>query len=323
MKALLLLIGFIFASVHFAEAQQQSKLAKIGWLGVAPIVSSTGIEFFRRELRGLGYIEGKNITIEVRSADNMLDRLSILADELARSKVDVLVVPSTPGALAAKQVTRTMPIVFLGSGDPVTAGLVDSLARPGGNITGFTTSGSVLAGKRLELLKETVPNLSRIAVLWDSYDPTTAQQWKESQLPARELGLQLFSMEVSKADKYEEGFKEATKAYNAALAVTHSARFASNRQRIAELAAKNRLPTIYARGDYVESGGLMSYGHDPAEPFRRAAVLVDKIIRGIKPADLPVEQPSKFELVINLKTAKQIGITIPPQVLARADKVIK
>jgi ABC-type uncharacterized transport system substrate-binding protein len=243
MKAVLLLILCVLPNIHFAEAQQ-AKLVKIGWLGVAPIVSSTGIEFFRRELRDLGYIEGKNITIEVRSADNKLDRLSILADELARSKVDVLVVPSTPGALAAKNATRTIPIVFLGSGDPVAAGLVNSLARPGGNITGFTTTGSVLAGKRLELLKETVPNLSRIAVLWDSHDPTAAQQWKESQLPARELGLQLYSMEVSKADKYEEGFKEATKTYNAALAVTHSARFASNRQRIAELAAKNRLPTI-------------------------------------------------------------------------------
>ncbi len=212
---------------------------------------------------------------------------------------------------------------FLASGDPVTAGLVDTLPRPGGNITGFTTVGSVLAGKRLELLKESVMNLSRIAVLWDSRDPTTAQQWKESQLPARELGLQLYSMEVSKADKYEEAFKEATKAYSAALSVTHSARFASNRQRIAELAAKNRLPTIYARGDYVESGGMMSYGHDPVEPFRRAAVLVDKIIKGAKPAELLVEQPTKFELVINLKTAKQIGLTIPPNVLARADKVIR
>ena len=320
MRYLFLLLGFILTNIHFAEAQQ-AKLVRIGWLGVA--VPGTGIELFRRELRNVGHFEGKDIVIEARFANNKLDQLSVLADELVRLKVDLLVVPSTPGALAAKNATRTTPIIFLASGDPVTAGLVDSLPRPGGNITGFTTVGSVLAGKRLDLLKESVMNLSRVAVLWDSRDPTTAQQWKESQLPARELGLQLYSMEVSKADKYEEAFKEATKAESAALSVTHSAGFASNRQRIAELAAKNRLPTIYARGDYVESGGMMSYGHDPVEPFRRAAVLVDKIIKAAKPAELPVEQPTKFELVINLKTAKQIGVTIPPNVLARADKVIK
>jgi putative ABC transport system substrate-binding protein len=243
----------LFALCFPANAQQQAKIAKIGWLGVS--VPSTGIQFFRRELRDLGYVEGKNITIEARFPNDKLDRLSVLADDLVRLRVDLLVVPSTPGALAAKNATGTIPIVFLGSGDPVSAGLVDSLARPGGDITGFTTMGSVLAGKRLELLKETVPNLSRIAMLWDSDDPTTAQQWKESQLPARELGLQLYSMEITKADKYEEAFKQAIGAYSAALAVTHSARFVSNRERIADLATKNRLPTIYARRDYVESGG--------------------------------------------------------------------
>jgi putative tryptophan/tyrosine transport system substrate-binding protein len=321
MNTVLLLIGFIIASIHFAEAQQKANVPKIGWLGYAAFGST--IELFRRELRELGYVEGKNIAIEVRSADNMLERLSILADELARLKVDVLVVPSTPGALAAKQVTRTIPIVFIGSGDPVAAGLIDSMARPGGNITGFTTTGAVLAGKRLELLKETIPNLSRVAVLWNSHDPTTAQQWKESELAAWELKLQLYSMEVSEADKYEDAFKEATKARSAALAVTHSAPFVSNRQRIADLATKNRLPAIDPRGDYVASGGLMAYGVDEAEPYRRAASIVAKILKGAKPADLPVEQPTKFEMVINLKAAKQMGVTIPPNVLARADKVIK
>jgi putative ABC transport system substrate-binding protein len=232
-------------------------------------------------------------------------------------------VPSTPGALAAKNATRTIPIVFTGSGDPVAAGLVDGLSRPGGNITGFTTIGAVLAGKRLELLKEIIPNLSRVAVLWDSHDPTTAQQLKESQLPARGLGLQLHSMEVSSTEKYAGAFKEATKARSAALAVTHSAPFVSNRQRIADLATKNRLPAIYPRGDFVESGGLMSYGADQTEPYRRVALIVDKILKGTKPADIPVEQPTKFELVINLKAAKQIGLTIPQSVLYRADKVIK
>ena len=181
----------------------------------------------------------------------------------------------------------------------------------------------MLAGKRLELLKETIPKLSRVAVLWDPQDPSSAQQWKESQLPARELGLQLHSMEVSSADKFESAFKEATKARSAALAVTPSPLINSYQKRIVDLAAKNRLPAIYSRGDFVESGGLMSYGADQAEPYQARRVMVDKILKGAKPADLPVEQPTKFEFVINLKAAKQIGLTIPPNVLARADRVIR
>jgi putative ABC transport system substrate-binding protein len=234
------------------------------------------------------------------------------------------VVPSTPGTIAAKNITRTIPIVFIVSSDPVAAGLVDSLARPGENVTGFTTIGAVLAGKRLELLKEAVPHLPRVVgVLWNSDDPTSLQQWKESQLPARDLGLQLHSMEVRSTGGLENAFKAATKARSAALAVTHSAPFVSTRQRIAELATKNRLPGIYPRGDFVISGGLISYGVDEVEPYRRAASIVDRILKGTKPADLPVEQPTKFEMVVNLKTAKQIGVTIPPNVLARADKVIR
>jgi len=213
--------------------------------------------------------------------------------------------------------------VFLSGSDPVASGLVDSIARPGGNITGFTNITSVLAGKRLELLKETVAKLSRVAVLWDPQNPSSTQQWKESQLAARQLGLQLHSMEVSSADQYESAFKEATKARSAALAVTRHRLANANQKRIADLAAKNRLPAIYSRGDYVDSGGLMSYGADQAEPYRRVAVFVDKILKGTKPADLPVEQPMKFELVINLKAAKQIGLRIPPNVLVRADKVIR
>jgi putative ABC transport system substrate-binding protein len=233
------------------------------------------------------------------------------------------VTASTAGALAAKNTTRTIPIVFYSAGDPVATGLVDSLARPGGNITGFTVISALLAGKRLELLKETIPKLSRAAVLWNPQDPGPAQQWKESQLPARELGLQLHSMEVSSADKYEDAFTQATKARSAALAVTLHTLANSNQKRIADLAARNRLPAIYPRGDYVESGGLMSYGPDQTEPYKRAAVMVDKILKGAKPADLPVEQPTKFELMINLKTAKTLGLTIPPVVMMRAEKVIK
>jgi putative ABC transport system substrate-binding protein len=318
----LTLCAVFFALGSPAATQAQAKLSKIGWLQVTAS-SSSRIELFREALREIGYVEGKNIAITVRSANNRLDQLPVVAGELARLKLDVLVVPSTPGALAAKNATRTIPIVFIGSGDPVLAGLVDSLPRPGGNITGFSTIGATLAGKRLELLKETVPNLSRVAVLWDPSDPTTEQQWKESQLAARELGLQLHSIEVSGTGKYEEGFNKATTTRINALAVTHSALFVSNQKPIASLATKNRLPAIYARGDYVVGGGLMSYGPEQTEPFRRAAVLVDKILKGTKPADIPVEQPMKFELVINLKAAKQIGLTIPSNVLARADKVIR
>jgi putative tryptophan/tyrosine transport system substrate-binding protein len=311
----------ILAFVHLAEAQQ-AKVPKIGFLGARPAPGS-GYESFRREFSKLGYVEGKNIAFESRYADNKLDLLPALADELVRLKVDVLLAATTPEALAAKNATSTIPIVFLSVTDPVAAGLVDSLARPGGNITGFTQIGAVLAGKRLELLKETVPKLSRVAVLWNPENPGNVQQWKEIQLPARELGLQLHSMEVSSADKYEGAFKEATKARSAALAVTLDLLANSNQKRITELATKNRLPAIYPRGDYVASGGLMSYGPDQAERFRRVASMVDKILKGRKPADIPVEQPTKFELVINLKAAKQIGLTIPPNVLARADKVIK
>ena len=306
------------------EAQQQSRIPKIGWLSPGSGASATRIELFLREFGKLGYVEGKNITFEGRSADDKLDRLPGLADELVRLKVDVLLTPGGNGALALKNSTRTIPIVFFGAvSDPVEAGLVDSLARSGGNLTGFTTISAVLVGKRLELLKETVPKLSRVAVLWNPKDQESQQTWKESQLAARELGLQLHSMEVSSADKYEGAFKEATKARSTALAVTQHTLASSNQKRIADLAAKNRLPAMYYRGDFVASGGLMSYGADQDEPYRRAAVSVDKILKGAKPADLPVEQPTKFEFIINLKAAKQIGLTIPPNVLARADKVIK
>jgi putative ABC transport system substrate-binding protein len=277
----------------------------------------------RRALRDLGYVESKNIIFESRHADNKLERLPALADELVRLKVDVILAASANAALAAKNATGTIPIVFVSMADPVVAGLVDSLARPGGNITGLTNIAPVLSGKRLELLKETVPKLSRVAVLWSPQSPGDVPQWKESQLAARELGLQVHSMEVSSADRYESAFKEAMKARNAALAVTASPSTNVNRKQIVDLAIKNRLPAIYPWGDFVDAGGLMSYGPIFAAAGRDAARLVDKILKGAKPADLPVEQPVKFELVINLKTAKQIGLTIPPNVLARADKVIQ
>jgi len=315
-------LGVAFAMCGaVADAQQQAKVPKIGWLRSNG--SGSAGELFGRELRGLGYIEGKNIAFEYRSAEGKLDRLPALADELVRLKVDVLLTSSTSAAIALKNATRTIPIVFLGVGDPIAAGLIDSLARPGVNTTGFTTIGPVLAGKRLELLKETVPKLSRVAVLWDPQNPGSAQQWKESQLPARELGLQLHSIEVSSADKFEAAFKEATKARSAALALMASPFFYSNAKLLADLAIKNRLPAIYPRGEFVDSGGLMSYGSDRAESFRRTAVFVDKILKGTKPADIPVEQPMRFELVMNLKTAKALGLTIPPIVLMRVTRVVK
>jgi ABC-type uncharacterized transport system substrate-binding protein len=323
-----LLAAFFLTTVFPAEAQQQTKVAKIGELLFRPGSTSgypigAGREVFRAKLRELGYIEGKSVAYETRSADGKIDQLHVLADELVRLKVDVLVASSTSEAVAFKNATRTIPIVFVVQSDPVADGLVDSLARPGGNITGVTNIASELAGKRLELLKETVPKLHRVAVLWNPRDPGSTQRWKESQLAGRELGLQLHPMEVSSADKFESAFKEAVKAGNNALAEMAGTVAAANRKQIADLATTHRLPAIFEREDFVVSGGLMSYGSDRAESYRRAAVMVDKILKGAKPAELPVEQPTKFELVINLKTAKQIGLTIPPNVLARADKVIK
>ena len=327
-KVICLGLCAVFLAVGFAaHAQQQAKIYKIGWLGSRPavreVVAARGSEIIRRELRALGYVEGKNIAFEYRSAEGEPNRLPALADELVRLKVDVLVMSTPSAALAAKNATRTIPIVFLLAGDPVASGLVDSLARPGGNITGFTTISTVLAGKRLELLKETVPKLSRVAVLWDPKAPRSVQQWKENQLQAKELGLQLHSMEVSSVNDLENAFKGATKARSAALAVLQSPFTSTYQKQIADLATKHRLPAIYPRQDFVESGGLMSYGADRAEPYKRVASLVDKVLKGTKPADLPVEQPTKFELVINLKTAKALGLTIPPVVMMRAEKVIK
>ena len=320
----LALCAMLFALSSSATAQQPAKLPKIGWLSPGSVVATTRIELFLREFRKLGYVEGKNIAIETRYAEDKLDRLPGLAHELVRLEVDVLLTPGGNGAFALKNATRTIPIVFFGAvSDPVEAGLVDSLARPGGNVTGFTTISAVLVGKRLELLKESVPKLSRVAVLWNPKGQGAEQSWQDSQLAARELGLQLHSMEVTSADKYEGAFKEATKVRTTALSVTQHTLASSNQKRIADLAAKNRLPAMYYRGDFVENGGLMSYGADQAEPVRRAASMVDKILKGTKPADIPVEQPTKFEFIINLKAAKQIGLTIPPNVLARADRVIK
>ena len=317
-----LLLTVLLVTLSSADAQQ-SKVSKIGLISSTSISLSGQRDSLLRELRPLGYVDGKNIAIEFRSAGNKLDLLSALAEELVGLKVDVLVVSTTPAAIAAKNATSTVPIVFSRVSDPIAVGLIDSLARPGGNITGVTDISAVLAGKRLEILKETVPKLSRAAVLWNPRETSAAQDWKESQPVARALGVQLHSMSVSSADRYESAFEEAKKAGSAALAVTSHTLARSNYKQIDALATKYRWPAIYWRGDFVTRGSLMSYGPDEAEPIKRIAVFVDKILKGTKPADIPVEQPKKFEFIVNLKAAKQIGLTIPPNVLVRADRVIR
>ena len=320
----LTLCALLFALSFSAHAQQPAKIPRIGVLaGSSAAGEAPRVEAFRQGLRDLGHFEDKNIAIEYRYANARFDKLPALADELIQLKVDVLVVSTTAAVQAAKNATRTIPIVFFGVYDPVAAGLIDSLARPGGNVTGFTNIATMLAGKRLELLKETVPKLARVAVLYDPKCPGCVPQWNESQRQARELGLQLHSMEVSSADKLEAAFKEAVKARSAALAVTADPFANANRKQIADLATKARLPAIYPWGEFVDSGGLMSYGPNFAAVGRDAARYVDKILKGAKPADLPVEQPTKFELVINLRTAKSLGLAIPPVVLMRAERVIK
>jgi putative tryptophan/tyrosine transport system substrate-binding protein len=320
-------IGVVLSAVLFAlclraQAEQPTRIAKIGWLSARPGLTEAQ-KIIVRMLGDLGYVSGKNVTFEFRYADNKLDRFPALAEDLVRLKVDVLVTPGTAGALALKNATKTIPIVFLDVTDPVATGLVDSLARPGGNATGFSSIEADLAGKRLELIKEAVPGISRIAVLWNPNDPSSQQQWKESQKPAQKLGLQLYSLEVSSADKLENSFKKATQVRSAALFVISNALAASNQKRLADLAAKYRLPAVYPQINFVISGGLISYGPDQTERYRRVAAMIDKILNGSKPTELPVEQPTKFELVINLKAAKQIGLTIPQSVLYQADKVIK
>jgi len=300
---------------------QQNKLPKIGWLS-AVSGRNRGQEEIVSRLRELGYVEGKTVAYEFRYADTKLDRLPTLAGELVQLKVDLLIAPGTPGALALKKATKTIPIVFADVTDPVAAGLVDSLAHPGGNITGFSSVESLLAGKRLEILKETVAKLTHVAVLWDPRNPSSKLEWQDSQVAARELGLQLYSLEVSSSDKYESALRKASRSHSGALSVLSTPLAAAQQEQIVRLAMKYRLPTIYVQENFINSGGLMSYGPNQSERYKRIAVFIDKILKGTKPADLPVERPTKFEFIVNLKSAKQIGLTIPPNVLVRADRVI-
>jgi putative tryptophan/tyrosine transport system substrate-binding protein len=305
-----------------AEAQQPKKVPRIGFL--SPTSDDSRVEAFRQGLRELGYVDGQNITIEYRWADGRFDQLPDLAAELVRLKVDLVVAVVTQASLAAKKATGTIPIVMIGVSDPVGSGLVSSLARPGANITGNSSMTAEIVGKQLELLKETLPKISRVASLWNPANPVfQAIQRKEAEATARALGVQLHILEARGADEIDRAFTAMAKERMKALVVLGDPVFTTHRKRIAGLAAKQHLATVSGTREYVEAGGLMAYGPSFPDMYRRAAVYVDKILKGAKPADLPVEQPTKFELVINLKTAKQIGLTLPPNVLARADKVIK
>jgi len=306
------------------EAQEAAKVPRIGLLSpYSPSDTVLWHQAFRLGLRDLGWVEGKNISIEYRYAEGRSDRLPDLAADLVRLKVDVIVTAVTTDALAAQKATKAIPIVMAAGSDPIASGLVDSLARPGGNITGLSQMMPQLAGKRLELLKEMVPKLSRVAVLWNPQGSGGPFYWKEIQLPARQLGLQLHSLEVRSPNDFDKAFEDATRARAGALFIIANPVIVTNLKRIAGLAAKSRLPSIFHFSEFADAGGLVTYGTDRADLFRRAATFVDKILKGAKPGDLPVEQPTKFELVINLKTAKALGLKIPQSLLQRADHVIQ
>jgi len=319
-----LLVSFFIASDSVAQEQQAGKISRIGYLhGATSSTMAARNEAFQQGLRALGYAEGKNIVIEWRYAEGKPDRLPALAAELVRLKVDIIVSAGAAVTRAAKAATSTIPIVMTNEADPVGSGVVASLARPGGNITGLSTLSPELSGKQLELLKEVVPKLPRVAVLGTSSNPGYAQALKEIELAAAALKVKLQYLDVLDSKDVDPVFRAASKGRAGALLVLPSSVLITQRTQIVELALKNRLPAIYNRSDYVEEGGLMTYSTSLTDLDRRAATYVDKILKGRMPADLPIEQPMKFEFIVNLKAAKQIGLTIPPAVLARADRVIR
>jgi putative tryptophan/tyrosine transport system substrate-binding protein len=321
--ALSLLCVLLFALCSSAQAQQSMKIPRIGYLALGS-GNPFRTEAFRQGLRELGYVEGKNIFIEYRYAEGKFDRQPALATELVRLKVDVIVTAGPPSTRAAKEATATIPIVMTQVGDPVGSGFVASLARPGRNITGLSTLAPELSGKQLELLKEIVPKLSRVAVFGTSTNPDNAQLLKEVELAAKAFGVKLQYLDIRDPKDIETAFRAASKGRaDAVIMRVGGGVVAAHRTQIADLAVKSRLPAIYYDPQFLEAGGLMTYGVNVTDLDRRAATYVDKILKGAKPAELPVEQPVKFEFIINLKAAKQIGLTIPPNVLARADKVIK
>jgi putative tryptophan/tyrosine transport system substrate-binding protein len=327
MTTMALLITFVLGLLVAplaAEAQPPTRVHRIGVLaGGTTSGRDPYVEAFLEGMRALGYVEGQNLVMEYRGAGGQYERLPDLAAELVRLKVDVLLVVITPAALAAKHATTTVPIVMAGVGDPVGSGLVASLAQPSGNVTGLAALSPELAGKQLEFLKDVLPTVSRVAVLWNPANPVHALQVRAADVVAQALGVQLHLLEARGPDTFDSAFAAMTSAHAGALLVLGDSMFLQHRRRLAELAATSRLPTMHNVRPYVEAGGLMAYGPSPLDILRRAATYVDKILQGAKPADLPVEQPTKFDLVINLKTAQALGLTIPPSVLFQATEVIR
>ncbi len=326
MKTAPLIIAFgVLAAPLAIDAQPPAKVHRIGWLGGASAPTAVHlVEAFRQGLRELGYVEGKNIVIEYRWAEGRYERFPDLAADLVRLKVDVIFAVNMPAVLAAKDATKTIPLVTAAAVDPVESGLVASLARPGGNITGLTfTAGPEIVGKQLELLKEAVPTVSRVAVLWNPTKKVRQLELREAEVAARSLRLQLQLLEVRGPDEFESAFSAMTRGRAGALLVLTDPMFFFNRTSLADFAIKKRLPAMVGARDYVEAGGLMGYAASLPDLWRRAATFVDKILKGAKPADLPMEQPTKFELIINLKTAKALGLTLPQSILFRADHVIQ
>ena len=328
--ALLFALGFftpcslLLTPCSSVQAQQPKRIPRIGaLLSGSPSNAEHYVDAFRHGLRELGYVERQTIAVEYLWAGGRSDRFDEMAAKLVRDKVDVFLVWGTTAVTAAKHATTTIPIVFVAVGDPVGSGIIASLARPDGNVTGLSTLGTDVAGKRLELLKEIKPRIARVAVLRNPVNPVSAAMLNETQVAARAVGVQLQAVEVRDPAEFENAFSAISRGRADALSVLGDPVFLSYRMQISDLAAKHRIPAIYWDSQFVETQGLMSYGVSIADLFRRAATYVDKILKGAKPAELPVEQPMKFELVINLKAAKQIGLTIPPNVLARADRVIR
>jgi putative ABC transport system substrate-binding protein len=320
-----LAVGGLLLALGFpTEAQQAKKVPRIGTFVPASAFGAPQlVEALRQGLRERGYVDGQNVTLEPRYAEGKIERLVGFTDELVRLKADVIVVGSTPGVIAVGNASGAIPIVMVTTGDPVAGGLIASLARPGGNITGLTALAQELSGKRLEVLKEAVPKLSRVGVLSNPTNPDSRLSIKGIEFAARVLGVQFRVQEVHDPVELDKAFDAASRERARALMVLPDAMFVSESGRIVALAAKSRLPAMYAHREFVDAGGLMFYGASLADMWQRAATYVDKILKGAKPADLPVEQPKKFEFIVNLKAAKQIGVTIAPNVLARADKVIK
>jgi putative ABC transport system substrate-binding protein len=307
-----------------ASAQTPATVRRIGLLSsFSPSDSLLWHQAFRLGLRDLGWVEGKNINIEYRYAEGRGDRLPDLAADLVRLKVEAIVASVATDALAAQKATRAIPIVMVVAGDPVALGLVQSLARPGSNVTGVSQMSPELAGKRLELLKEMVPKLARVAVLWNPNTAASTLNWKEIQLPAQQLGIQLHSLEVRGPGELDKALEDATRGRAGALFIMPDPVFVTNLKRIADFAAKSRLPSIYHFSEFADAGGLVTYGPDRTDLFRRSATYVDKILKGAKPGDLPIDRATRFELVVNLKTAKALRIKIPQSVLLRADRVIE